>query len=359
MFRRLVVVVAAIMVGVSSLSAAMPGLKPGKVELKSVGPMTFAGSGVLLVGDPKTATVYAINTEDKKATGTFQNMDDLGTAISSALSLSGEIRFGDLAVNPDTGNTFVSISAGEAVHLVRIALDGTISKLDLSQIENAKKTLPNPPEDKAVTRRGRTRNPRNESITDIAFFDGKVMVTGVAADQSPSRVLQFPYPFAENTITTSVDIFHAAHGRVEDATIRTFVPMSIGGEPTLLAGFTCTPLVKFPIEQLSAPEKVRGTTVAELGNRNTPIDMVVYEKGGKTFVLMNNDRRGMMKITTEGMDSNEGLTERVSGGGTAGQPYETIEGMENVRHMDRLNETQAVALIEGNNAWSLTAIDLP
>ncbi|TWU04506.1 hypothetical protein [Stieleria varia] len=339
--------------------AAMPGLKPGKVVLESMGPMTFAGSGVLLLGDPKAATVYAINTEDVASEGKLPEFDNLGATLTDALKLSGELKIGDIAVNPETGNLFVSISTDGATKLVRIGKDGKIGELDLDQIEHARKVMPNAPKDAPVTQRGRTRNPRDESITDVAFFDGKVLVTGVAAKDSPSQVLEFPYPFGDNTVTTSVEIFHAAHGRVEDATIRTFVPMSIGGEPTLLAGFTCTPLVRFPIAKLGAEEKVRGTTVAELGNRNQPIDMVVYEKGGATFVLMNNTARGVMKITTDGISEREGLTDPVKGGGTAGQPFETIAGLDNVLQMDRLDENHAVLLTGTDGSWALKQIELP
>ena len=40
--------------------------------------------------------------------------------------------------------------------------------------------------------------------------------------------------------------------------------MNINGEPSLLAGFVCTPLVRFPVNSLKSSEKTRGTTVAEL-----------------------------------------------------------------------------------------------
>jgi hypothetical protein len=40
------------------------GLKPGNVELKSAGPMTFGPDRVLFVGDTAAATVYAIKTGD-------------------------------------------------------------------------------------------------------------------------------------------------------------------------------------------------------------------------------------------------------------------------------------------------------
>jgi hypothetical protein len=43
---------------------------------------------------------------------------------------------------------------------------------------------------------------------------------------------------------------------------------------------------------LIVQELVRqGKTVAELGNRNRPIDMIVYEKDGKEFLLIANNSR--------------------------------------------------------------------
>ena len=41
------------------------GLKEGKAELQSAGPMAFGPNGILFVGDTKAATVYAIDTQDK------------------------------------------------------------------------------------------------------------------------------------------------------------------------------------------------------------------------------------------------------------------------------------------------------
>jgi hypothetical protein len=322
--------------------------------------MTFADSGVLLVGDPMTATVHAIDTEDSKLGGSATpNIDNLPAAIQSALGLEGGIEIGELAVNPETGNAFVSIAAGGQVHLVKINRAGEISKVNLDKVPHASKMLPNPPADKEVVRRGRSRNPRRQSITDLAFFDGKVMVTGVSAGDSPSRVLEMPYPFAENSVATSVEIFHAAHGRVEDATIQTFLPMVVNGEPSLLAGFTCTPLVRFPVDDLDGSGKVRGTTIAELGNRNRPLDMVVYEKDGQTSILMTNTARGTMKISTDGITEREGLTERVGGGGTAGQPFETVESLTGIKQMDKFDASRALAIVDEKGTLALRTIDLP
>ena len=46
----------------------------------------------------------------------------------------------------------------------------------------------------------------------------------------------------------------------------------------------------------------KGKTIAELGNRNKPLDMISYKKEGKDYLLMANSSRGVMKISTENID---------------------------------------------------------
>ncbi len=87
----------------------------------------------------------------------------------------------------------------------------------------------------------------------------------------------------------------------------------IENEPYLLAAYTCTPLVKVPVSDLKAGAHVKGTTIAELGNRNRPLDMIVYQKDGKDYILMTNNSRGVMKIPTEGAGSAESITQPRAG----------------------------------------------
>ena len=42
-------------------------------------------------------------------------------------------------------------------------------------------------------------------------------------------------------------------------------------------------LVKIPIGKFDNQSTVKGTTVAELGNRNRPLDMIVYRKMVRTL----------------------------------------------------------------------------
>lgn len=340
-------------------AAELFGLSPGPVELQSAGPMSFGPSGVLFVGDPKAAKVYAINTEDKKAAGGNYEIEDLSSAANAAFG--GEVTIVDLAVNPDTGNSFLSVTVGGKPGLAKVTADGTVTKLNLDKVAHAVATLPNPPEDKVVQRGRRSRNARTESITDIAFTEGRVLVSGLSASESPSTVREFEFPFRKASSGMAVEIYHAAHGRSEDSSaIQTFVPFNIGGEPSVLAGFTCTPLVKIPIGNLKSNAKVTGTTVAELGNRNKPLDMIAYKKDGKDFLLMANSARGVMKVSTEDLASNEGLTSPVRGGGSAGQAYETIEALAGVVQLDKVDDMHAVVIIQKENEpMAMKTISLP
>ncbi|MGB7343086.1 MAG: hypothetical protein WBD20_02640 [Pirellulaceae bacterium] len=344
----------------ATMAAEVYGLDPGPVELQSVGPMTFGPSNVLFVGDPKAAKVYAINTEDSgKSSGNY-DVADVGGKVAAALGVE-KASIADMAVNPETGHAYVGVTAGGKSHLARIAPDGTVTRLNLDKIGHATATLPNPPEDKVVQQGRRKSNPRENCITDVAYTDGKVLVAGLSADESPSSVREFEFPFRDSSEGIQVEIYHAAHGRDETtAAIQAFVPFNIGGEPNLLAGFTCTPLVKIPVSKLGSTEKVKGTTLAELGNRNRPLDMIVYTKDGEDFLLMANSARGVMKISTNDLERESGLTEPVSGGGSAGQPYETIESLKDVVQLDKVDDTTALVMIQSDNGpASLKTIDLP
>ena len=123
----------------------------------------------------------------------------------------------------------------------------------------------------------------------------------------------------------------------------------------------CTPLVKIPVKELSASgEKVKATTVAELGNRNRPLDMIAYKKDGADYLLLSNSARGVMKITTAGLKENKGLSQPVSGGGTAGQQFETVESMAGVIQLDKLNDMAALVLLQAEGGpQNLKTIALP
>lgn len=360
--KKMVLCLAIIGLFVSSLTAAEFGMKQGTPAMKSAGPLAFGKNGVLFVGDTKSATIFAIDTKDREGNpnDVELKLDNVEKQIADAFEAE-KVSIQDFAINPLSGAGYVSVAGneGKLFGLAKISPNGHVEKLSLDNVDFSKVELPNPPADEVVGRGRRARNYRGESITDLAFMEGKVLVSGVSGNERESTVRELVFPFHEADKGVNVEIFHGAHGRYETtATVRTFVPFKIGGEPYLLAGFVCTPLVKFPIEKLKGDETLRGTTVAELGNRNRPLDMFVYSKDGKEFLLLSNSARGVMKISTADVEREEGITERIQG--TAGQTYDTIESLKGVEQMDKLNDGHAVLMARNDSgSLDLVTIELP
>ena len=349
----------------SANAAHLFRLTEGNPQLKQAGTLAFGPQGVLFVGDNKSAAVFAIDTGDKEgdAAKTSVNVEDLGEKLALAVGVApGEVTINDMAVNPLSGNIYLSLSKGadETPALASINGHGDISEIALDNVWFSKAEIADAPEDRVVGEGRRARNRRSETITDLAFVEGNVIVSGMTNRESASGVRSIAFPFGDQANGGSIEIYHAAHGRSEDnAAIRTFVPFVIDGKPNVLAGFTCTPLVRFPLDGLNEQGKLKGTTVAELGNRNQPLDMITYEQAGKTYLLLSNSARGVMKISTDAIEQNEGLTEPVRGGGTAGQSYQTIDELQGVVQLDRLNDAHAVVIVNKDNQLNLQTVPLP
>lgn len=330
-------------------------LKPGTPDLKSAGALAFGPDGILFVGDAQGAAIFAIATGDtaKASTAGPVNVAGIDAKVAAALGTDvKEIQINDLRVNPASGNVYLSVSRGRGPDampvIVRITAAGKMEQLPLKNVKFDKVTLPNP-----------SAKSRQMAITQLGYVAGRVLVSGLSNEEWASTLRAIPYPFKDADKGAGIQIFHGAHGKFEThAPIRTFAAYEIGGQAHLLAAYTCTPLVKIPVADLTAGAKVKGTTVAELGNRNNPLDMVVYKKDGKDFVLMANTSRGMMKINLEGVGKAQGITNRISD--KAGLPYDTIKDLAGVQQMDQLSPTHAVVLVRaGDGVLNLQTVPLP
>ena len=346
---------AAVAASLTSLAYADAGsLKAGKASLQSAGALAFGPDGVLFVGDSKAGAIYALDTQDRKV-GAAKGVEiqGLGAKVAAALGTTADqIAINDLAVNPQSKNVYLSVSRGLGPDALPVLLHldsaGAIQELKLDNIKHASVALPNAPAHDAKDRRGGSL--RLEAITDIAYVDGKLLVAGLSNEEFASNLRVIPYPFTEVSRGSSIEIFHGAHGRLEtNAPVRTFVPYTIGKEANILAAYTCTPLVKIPLSELTSGAKVDGTTIAELGNRNRPLDMIVYKKGGVDHLLMSNSARGVMKMSLAGVEKYKAITEQTEG---AGLPYETLSELKGVEQLDRIDDTKAVLLVK-NDAGAL------
>jgi hypothetical protein len=354
---RLVPLTLAAFLLAGALQAAGPrdSLKKGTPELQSISALAFGPEGILFIGDARGAAVVAVDTQDRTAAGAERpKVEGLDEKIASLLGIeAGQLAVNALAVNPISGNSYLGVARGKgadaAAVLLRVDRAGKVAEVPLKDVSCARVTLPNPAEGRG----------RQDAITHLAYAKGRLFVACLSNEEFASQFRVIPFPFKDAEKGTGVEIYHGSHRRVETKSpIRTFVPYEIKGETNLLAAYTCTPLVQIPISELKPGEKVKGKTIAELGNGNRPLDMIVYQKGGKDYILLANNRRGVMKIPTGDIDKAAAITAPVKG--TAGLKYDTIESLKGTEHLDAFDKDHALVLIRGgDNKLNLQTIDLP
>ena len=348
-----------------AIGALTDGMTEGAVNLKSAGPLAFGPEGILFVADTKAAAVVAIATGDTEA-GKAKPLKVEGIAQKIAAlvgTAADQILINDMAVNPASRSVYLSVSRGRgpeaAPVIIRVKNSGEIEAVNLEKVKHSRAELPDAPADVVSTEGRRPSNPRLESITDIGFLEDRVIVAGLSNEEFASTLRDVNFPFKKMDAGTSVEIFHGAHGKFETRSpVRTFVPFIVGNEPSVIAAYTCTPLVQFPIRELKPGAKIKGKTIAELGNRNRPLDMISYEKDGKQYLLLANSSRGVMKIAADQIAGAESITTKVSD--TQGVGYDTVEAWKGIDQLDRLDATTAVVLARAEgDALTLESRDLP
>lgn len=340
------------------------GLRRGDTGIESLGALAFGPGDVLFVADSRRAKVVAVDVADHStsvATGPL-DMSDLDGTLAAYLGCDpADVSVKDLAVHPRTGNLYLSVmrgtgNAGQAV-LVRIdRADGTVSDLPLDDLAFADVDLVDAPteddprqdfrlgEGEEMDFGGRkfriARVPaRLSSITDLAYVDGMVLVAGLANEEFASTLRRIPFPFSGEQAMTGLEIFHVSHGVWETAApIRTFVPYQ--GGASILASYTCTPLVHFPLADLAPGGKAKGRTVAELGAGNQPLDIVSFRQDGEEHLLVSHTSHPLMKISCADIDRQGALTEPK---GPEGVPR-TLPDLAGISLMDNLDDDHIVAV---------------
>ena len=312
------------------------GLDKGSVEIESAGPITFGPAGILFVADNGAATIFAVDVADPGSEAGPEpfDLENFDALVASFLGCQpSDLVIRDMAVHPTSHNVYLSVQRGrgdlgQAV-LVRIgALDGSIADVALDDVsfaaisiadapavddERLDTTLPLGPEGEEFQFGDRTirllRRPiRTSTMTEMAYSDGFLLVAGLSNEEFSSKLRRFPFPFGDGGKDNSLEIFHVSHGKWETAApIRTFVPYE--GGRSIVAGYTCTPIVHFPLEGLEPGSKTVGRTVAELGAANQPLDMVTFIDQGEEHLLVANSAYGLIKIARRDIDAQEPLTE--------------------------------------------------
>ena len=171
---------------------------------------------------------------------------------------------------------------------------------------------------------------RSLTFTDIEYHKGKLYVAGISNADFDASLRSIPYPFKEgNQGTTTVEVFHTVHNQQETRSpIQTLEIVELNGEEYILAVYTCTPMVLFPLKDIKDESHIVGKVIAELGYGNAPIDIKSFsakdpQGNMQEVALVINKARGPMLFNFSDLtESSEkpGLTEAV-GFNSAGTPY--------------------------------------
>jgi hypothetical protein len=343
-------------------ATAAPGDAPA---LKSASALAFAPSGVLLIGDSAGGQIVAVETGDttKAAAGKVEVADLTGKIAAMLGTAADQVAVTDVAVNPVSGSVYISVSRGLGPDAQPVILKadraGALTEVKVDALKRTAVALSDAPAPDAKSSRGQLL--RAEAITDLGYVNGQVLVAGLSNEEFASSMRSFAYPFKGSAKGASIEMYHGAHGQFETAApVRTFMTYDIAGKPNVLAAYTCTPLVKIPVEEFKPGAKIKATTIAELGNRNRPLDMIAYKKDGKDFILMANSARGVMKIDAQEIDkhaASTSITSRIAD--KAGVPYETIEALTGVTQLDKLDDSSAVIVVADGGKSALKTIALP
>src|SRR5438477_2417069 len=295
------------------------GLKVGTASIRSAGPITFGPAGILFLADNAAAKVFAVDVAETgpQAGSEPFDLENLDARLASFLGCDiDDVVIRDMAVHPTSHNVYLSVQRGrgDAARSVLVrcdGLDGSIADVPLVNVPVAEvsivdapaldddrldTTLPMGAEGEVLTFGDKTlrvlRRPiRTSTITDMAYVNGALLVAGLSNEEFSSKLRRIPFPFKDEVTDNNLEIFHVSHGKWETAApIRTFVPYE--GGRSILASYTCTPVVHFPLADLKPGTKTVGRTVAELGAMNQPLDMVSFFQGGEEHLLVANSAHG-------------------------------------------------------------------
>ena len=349
----------------------------GNPQLKSIQAISFGPQGILLIGDGKGRQVVAIATGDttlqKWTRPEIANIDEQLAGRIGTTRKGIEIK--RLAVNPASGKAYIAIRRTEDKRDLILTVEGTgkVGEFALDNVKYARVKLP-------AAIKGSANTGNEVLITDVTWAGDRVLAAVQARDTFASKIFSVKAPLvndAEGTVY-STETYHVAHGRWETkAPIRTVLPYEQDGKNYVVGAFTCTPVVKFGLDNLENGAKVKGVSVVEVGNGNEPRDMFTYKKGGKTYILVSTYRffhkrapvgpspywtvRVDGDLLREAANINEKALRRVKGNTKSlTDRAVVVAAFHGVRTMDRLDEGRALVIREDDKGnLSLRALPLP
>ncbi|HEV3060400.1 MAG TPA: hypothetical protein VGY48_19305 [Vicinamibacterales bacterium] len=379
--------IATVVLGLSAGGIARDGANTSATgpSFKYLGPLAMGPDGVVFAADSQEVSVSALELKSALKGGTpgTEAVAGIDRKIAALLGTDAAgIEITDALVYTPTRNTLISVMRGHGAAatpaLVKVDGSGTLTVVPLATVHYSKVMMPNPPPKVTEVTIGASTfsvpnypdRPKDDSIigkilgtqtiTHMAYDNGRLFVTGLSNEEFASKLRSIAYPFSTVDRGTGVEIWHGSHGQFETRSpIYSFVPYTVKGERYIIASYTCTPLVKIPESSIKPGADVRGVTIGEFGTGSRPLDMIVYTKGGRDYLLMATNMRGVLKAPTDGFADTPAITRQVQVEDRIGVVPETIPSLKGVEQLDKLDDTRAVLLTRTAGALDLQVITLP
>lgn len=352
----------ALLVGVSPFVQA----DQGNPKVTAIEAIAFGPDGLLLIGGG--ARVVTVETGDT-APGKWSRTEipSIDQVLAGKLGLQPrDIEIRKLAVNPASGKAYVALQSLKTKANVIVTVDGEghLAEFALDDVEYRSYPLAAPKA--SITK-----------VTDLAWVGGKIVAATQATDKFASRVFTIN-PDAKDGAPTQISTktFHVGHNRWEtQAPLRALMPYVDKGKTSVVGSFTCTPVVRYDLDEAKDDDQVVGSSVLELGTGNTPRRMFAYERDGKRYLLVSVGRNNkqpafgfpsaywVARVDAELLDETTNINEkapwRIGGKKLVGDRVEVAKDYFGVQHMDRLDATRALAIIETKGGLTLRALPLP
>lgn len=263
-------------------SVESPILNLEELSLPGASVLAFGPDNILFVGDSKNGVVYAFQTTGTAVENPVPyNLTNFDLILAKKLDVSPrDLVIRDMKMHPASQEVYLAVKKDHKpdtpAMIAVVNAKGEIHFLDVKTAMKGKVNIKNPAS--TDLKFWRDIPASTLTITDIDYYDGNIYVAGLSNGEFASTLRKIAYPFTDKQdAVKGIEIYHAVHTQMETrAPIRTMTISDLGGTPTLIASYTCTPLVTIPLSEIKEGNAIKGKTVAELGYGNTPIDMITY-----------------------------------------------------------------------------------
>ena len=342
----------------------------GKPEIKSINAISFAPQGVLLVGDGRGSQIFAIETGDtQKSAGQKVRIENIAKQLGGLIGTTAKgIEILDLAVNPASRKAYLAVrKQDDKTNLIfTVDADGTISEFELDDVKYAR--IPVSAGKSGIS-----------LITDVAWAEDRVIAAGRSSETFASKIFSIDAPLEHEAKGNvySAETYHVSHRRWETkAPMSVVIPLKENDQTFVVGAFSCTPVVKYPLDAIQPDAKIKGRSMIELGSGNRPLDMFVYEKGGKSYVLSNTFRfhherkpfgpqpvldgpNSSSRCSWVMRTSTRKRPRRLKGYEPITERIQMVEAYHGVMQMDRLDENRALVIRTTESGLNLEPLPLP